>query len=109
MHDAQHAPGPLSLKSGVLNGNRHRPGGQGSSSPPIKPCPRRAEFAVTLPGGEIVGAQLAGRDPTTDVVLLRVDRGDLQPVLLEATKPPAPWRIRPLLGVKRTSRIRVGD
>ena len=42
------------------------------------------EFAVTLPGGEIVGAQLAGRDPTTDVALLRVDRGDLQPVLLEA-------------------------
>ena len=42
------------------------------------------EFAVTLPGGEIVGAQLAGRDPTTDIALLRVDRGDLQPVLLEA-------------------------
>ena len=42
------------------------------------------EFAVTLPGGEIVGAQLAGRDPTTDVALLRGDRGDLQPVLLEA-------------------------
>jgi S1-C subfamily serine protease len=42
------------------------------------------EFTVTLPGGEIVAAQLAGRDSTTDVALLRVDRRDLQPVLLEA-------------------------
>jgi S1-C subfamily serine protease len=42
------------------------------------------EFAVTLPGGDTVAAQLAGRDSTTDVALLRVDRPDLQPVLLEA-------------------------
>ena len=42
------------------------------------------EFAVTLPGGDIVAAQLAGRDSTTDVALLRVDRSDLEPVLLEA-------------------------
>jgi S1-C subfamily serine protease len=40
------------------------------------------EFAVTLPGGDIVAAQLAGRDFTTDIALLRVDRADLQPVLL---------------------------
>ena len=43
------------------------------------------EFAVTLPGGDVVAAQLAGRDSTTDVALLRVDRADLQPVLLEAS------------------------
>ena len=42
------------------------------------------EFAVTLPGGDIVAAQLVGRDSTTDVALLRVDRADLQPILLEA-------------------------
>ena len=43
------------------------------------------ELAVTLPGGDIVAAQLAGRDPTTDVALLRIDRADLEPVLLEAS------------------------
>jgi S1-C subfamily serine protease len=42
------------------------------------------ELAVTLPGGDVVAAQLAGRDSTTDVALLRVDRADLQPILLEA-------------------------
>ena len=40
------------------------------------------EFAVTLPGGDTVAAQLAGRDSTTDVALLRVDRSDLRPVSL---------------------------
>jgi S1-C subfamily serine protease len=42
------------------------------------------EFAVALPGGYVVAAQLAGRDSSTDVALLRVDRADLQPALLEA-------------------------
>src|SRR3954454_20030166 len=44
------------------------------------------EIAVTLPGGEAVAARLAGRDPTTDMALLRVDRPDLTPVTL-ATSP----------------------
>lgn len=42
------------------------------------------EIAVVLPGGEAVPATLAGRDPTTDVALLRVDRDDLQPTTLAA-------------------------
>jgi S1-C subfamily serine protease len=42
------------------------------------------EFAVTLSGGDTVPAQLVGRDPSTDVALLRVDRSDLRPVPLEA-------------------------
>jgi S1-C subfamily serine protease len=42
------------------------------------------EVAVTLPGGEAVPARLAGRDPTTDVALLRVNRPDLSPVPLVA-------------------------
>ena len=41
------------------------------------------EFAVTLSGGDTVPAKLVGRDPTTDVALLRVDRSDLRPVPLE--------------------------
>ena len=40
------------------------------------------EIAVTLPGGETVAAKLAGRDPTTDVALLRLDRANLQPASL---------------------------
>ena len=47
------------------------------------------EFAVTLSGGDTVPAQLVGRDPSTDVALLRVDRSDLRPVPLEA----APVRV----------------
>jgi S1-C subfamily serine protease len=42
------------------------------------------EFAVTLSGGDTVPAQLVGRDPSTDVALLRIDRSDLRPIPLEA-------------------------
>jgi len=37
------------------------------------------EISLVLPGGDTVPARLAGRDPTTDVALLRVDRTDLLP------------------------------
>ncbi|SED55474.1 serine protease, S1-C subfamily, contains C-terminal PDZ domain [Rhizobiales bacterium GAS188] len=40
------------------------------------------EIAVVLPGGESVPATLAGRDPTTDVALLRIGRADLQTATL---------------------------
>jgi S1-C subfamily serine protease len=42
------------------------------------------EFAVTVPGGDSAPAQLVGRDVTTDVALLRIDRSDLPPLLLTA-------------------------
>jgi S1-C subfamily serine protease len=45
------------------------------------------EFAVQPPGGDEVPAQLLGRDPSTDIALLRIDRADLQPVAIAA--PPA--------------------
>src|SRR5262249_39042844 len=45
------------------------------------------EVAVTLPGGNRVAARLAGRDPTTDVALLRIDAGDLTPVAFESAIP----------------------
>jgi S1-C subfamily serine protease len=39
------------------------------------------EIAVVLHGGETVSATLAGRDPTTDVALLRIDRKLPKPTL----------------------------
>jgi S1-C subfamily serine protease len=46
------------------------------------------DVAVTLAGGEFVAARLVGRDHTTDIALLRVDRSDLKPIRLES--PPLP-------------------
>ena len=44
------------------------------------------EYTVGLWNGDIVAAQLVGRDPSTDVALLRIDRSDLQPISLTASK-----------------------
>jgi len=46
------------------------------------------EIAVTLPGGESISARLVGRDHTTDIAVLRVDRSDLSPVRLETQSLP---------------------
>jgi S1-C subfamily serine protease len=35
------------------------------------------EVAVTLPGGERMPATIVGRDPTTDVALLRIEKGEI--------------------------------
>ena len=44
------------------------------------------EIAVTMPGGERRKAVVVGRDPTTDIALLRLENAGLPPVALE-TKP----------------------
>jgi len=41
-----------------------------------------SEVRVTVPGGEVLAADLAGRDPTTDIALLRIPRPDLTPATL---------------------------
>jgi len=46
------------------------------------------DVRVTLPGGESAAAQPVGRDPSTAIALLRVDRLDLPAVALAATVPP---------------------
>jgi S1-C subfamily serine protease len=45
-----------------------------------------ADFAVALPGGEMSAATLVGRDPTTDVALLRIDRANAPPISLESAQ-----------------------
>jgi len=47
--------------------------------------PEEDTFTVTLPGGDTAEAKPVGRDPTTDVALLSVDRSDLAPVALAPT------------------------
>ena len=46
------------------------------------------DFTVTLPSGESLAAQLVGRDHTTDIAVLRVDRTDLPPIALETQTVP---------------------
>jgi len=47
------------------------------------------EVAVTIPGGERVPAAIVGRDPTTDVALLRIEKSTLPPVALDGVPPAA--------------------
>jgi S1-C subfamily serine protease len=46
------------------------------------------DIAVTLPGGGTIAARLVGRDHTTDIALLRIDRSDLSQVPLETESVP---------------------
>jgi S1-C subfamily serine protease len=45
------------------------------------------EVRVTLPGGETTAAHVVGRDPSTAIALLKVERPGLQPVALVASAP----------------------
>jgi S1-C subfamily serine protease len=55
------------------------------------------EVAVTPPGGERVAAAIVGRDPTTDVALIRVDQTTLPAVALDGV-PPAVGAIAAAVG-----------
>ena len=59
------------------------------------------DIAVVLPGGETVAANLVGRDPTTDVALLLVDRINSPSLTLESASVPAgalAWAVGSLQG-----------
>jgi S1-C subfamily serine protease len=45
------------------------------------------DIAVALPGGETVSAAVVGRDPSTDIALLKIARGDPPAAALEASSP----------------------
>ena len=47
------------------------------------------EVAVTLSGGKRISATIAGRDPTTDIALLRADIGAVSPIALDGPAPSA--------------------
>jgi S1-C subfamily serine protease len=47
------------------------------------------DVRVTLAGGETIAAQVVGRDPSTAVALLKVERSDLRPVAMAAAIPSA--------------------
>lgn len=57
------------------------------------------ELAVALPGGRLVPATLAGRDPTTDIALLRAEGAALDPAALE-TAPVAPGALALVVGTR---------
>jgi S1-C subfamily serine protease len=46
------------------------------------------DFTVMLPSGESLAARLVGRDHSTDIAVLRVDRSDLPPIPLETQTVP---------------------
>jgi len=50
--------------------------------------PEDGDLSVTVPGGETVAARLAGRDPSTDIPLLRIERADLPAAPLHQEPPP---------------------
>ena len=47
------------------------------------------EVAITLSGGKRFSATIAGRDPTTDIALLRADIGAVSPIALDGSAPSA--------------------
>jgi S1-C subfamily serine protease len=47
------------------------------------------EISVVVRGGDAVKAKLVGRDPTTDVALLRVERTEAQPITFSSETVPA--------------------
>lgn len=47
------------------------------------------ETSVVMRGGDAVKAKLVGRDPTTDIALLRIDRTEAQPIVFSTETLPA--------------------
>lgn len=78
---ARTAPSLVSIRAGRsgTSGFVWRPGLVVTAEEPL---PEEDSFAVVTAAGETLTAQRAGRDPSTDITLLRVDRTDLPTVAL---------------------------
>lgn len=77
------APGVLAIQTrhARASGFVWRPGWIVSSEEGL---PEDEEAEVVLPGGATVAAKVAGRDPTTDVLLLRCEGATAPPVVFDA-------------------------
>jgi S1-C subfamily serine protease len=62
------------------------------------------DIAIVLPGGDLAAAKLVGRDPTTDVALLRVDHTNHPPATLESA-PMAPGALVCAVGSQQGAAI----
>ena len=51
--------------------------------------PEEGDINITLPGGGTAAATIAGRDPSTDIALLKAETRNAKPVALEASPLPA--------------------
>jgi S1-C subfamily serine protease len=56
------------------------------------------DIAVLLPDGRRVAATLAGRDPSTDIAVLRIEEKGIAPVRLNASDPPLPGHLAVAVG-----------
>lgn len=61
--------------------------------------PDEGDLGVTLASGDSLPARIAGRDPTTDIALLRLDRADLEPAPL-APSPAAVGALAVVVGAE---------
>ena len=84
---ADAAPGVVSVGSGRTrsSGFVWRPGLIVTAEEAL---PEEETLAVTIAGGQTLNARLVGRDPSTDVALLRVDGSDWHPVSLTPSAAP---------------------
>jgi S1-C subfamily serine protease len=63
------------------------------------------EIVVELQGGERLAARVAGRDPSTDVAVLRIDRSDLQPAALSGDAPATAGSIALAVGAREGAAV----
>jgi S1-C subfamily serine protease len=69
---------------------------------------RDEDVVVGLPDGNAATAQVVGRDPTTDLVVLRVDRTGLSPVVWREEAPAVGQLVVALTRPGRTARAQLG-
>ncbi len=56
------------------------------------------DIFVTLPDGRRIAATLAGRDPSTDIALLRIEAADVPPLALATSAEPRPGQLAVAVG-----------